>query len=610
MSISPFPEVSASLQFNHSRGDFNALLPRFRDLLIPYGRPGHDILVNQRSHTSLPSKDACDDDGDYLYEHAELIEGLSKSERVKSLSAKVKLTAQGLSDFRYDEKLARQQMIIDEAHSHALLSCILAHLSPQSKVLLATLPDNRYEVSKLALDTFDVWQAVLLTHQFGSTRHKQHQFSQLLAVKQVGSHEDYLFDLRAKCSLVETSFASKEHKGHIAIDLLFKIIYINGLDQLYFERIISKLLDSKNIDLTLAECQLQCQHYVLERGPTVSASSTSYSGKAFTAEVPPAVQDKKFRFPVPGSLGPYVVGQYCSYCWGRGYKHLSSLADCSYKKKHAEKALRHKAFVGSELSAAPASPVAPSIPVEPLQSASAPSSLPPPLPAMDDQALVARYEHAAYIAARQRLSQQHGSFTASFACMVAAPVFFGSTVWYDNCCSYTIVNKLEFLVNCRRLKTPFRIGGISDGIFLTHRGSLPTSLLPDGLNDAFYSKDAQSCLLSLGFIHRAGGSYASVHPDKLVVRDKLGVVLDITPMCDNNLSPVSLQRLQKAYPEVADLLPVTYVAVAPHVSDSALHDCVPADLSINLSYPIWMSSQGMTKSHLVFPSLLFIFLMH
>ena len=46
------------------------------------------------------------------------------------------------------------------------------------------------------------------------------------------------------------------------------------------------------------------------------------------------------------------------------------------------------------------------------------------------------------------------------------------------------------------------------------------------------------------------------------------------------------------------MLPVTYVAVAPHVSDSALHDCVPADLSINLSDPICADRADAAKFYL------------
>ena len=171
--------------------------------------------------------------------------------------------------------------------------------------------------------------------------------------------------------------------------------------------------------------------------------------------------------------------------------------------------------------------------------------------ASSDQSVVEAYERSAYMAARQRLglSSFMSSLMAPYSFVTA--VFFGSTFFYDNCCSVSIVNKLEFLLDIVLLERPFRIGGIADGVTITHRGKLPISLLPDGLNDAFYSADARSSLISLGFIQRNGGYYESQGKDMLIIQDKkFGNILDRSIICDNNLYPVTLDRLRVAYPNI------------------------------------------------------------
>jgi hypothetical protein len=55
------------------------------------------------------------------------------------------LTSQGLSAFRDAEKISRENEATRRLERIGLLSCIVAHMSPPSKIALSTLSGNRYE---------------------------------------------------------------------------------------------------------------------------------------------------------------------------------------------------------------------------------------------------------------------------------------------------------------------------------------------------------------------------------------------------------------------------------------------------------------------------------
>jgi len=113
---------------------------------------------------------------------------------------------------------------------------------------------------------------------------------------------------------------------------------------------------------------------------------------------------------------------------------------------------------------------------------------------------------------------------------------------WDNACSFSITNNSRLLSNLRPLQPPISIGGVGGSCLATHAGYL--SILPsiNHMNLALYSKDFPQTLLSLGHIHRCGGSYHTTNqPDNyLVIKATDTVILDTSPLNSNsNLSPVS-----------------------------------------------------------------------
>ena len=57
------------------------------------------------------------------------------------------------------------------------------------------------------------------------------------------NNEAFIGDIRAKLKLVVGSFTTKESPTTILVDDLLKCIYLNGLDQVYFERPINRLVE-------------------------------------------------------------------------------------------------------------------------------------------------------------------------------------------------------------------------------------------------------------------------------------------------------------------------------------------------------------------------------
>ena len=100
----------------------------------------------------------------------------------------------------------------------------------------------------------------------------------LVTVKQVGTHEAYMGDLRARVKLVVGAFEHSDHVGYIKTDDLVKVMYINGLDQVYFDRPINRLIEDLP-KATTEEAMQMCQLYSLERGPVSVGVPTSFSGK-------------------------------------------------------------------------------------------------------------------------------------------------------------------------------------------------------------------------------------------------------------------------------------------------------------------------------------------
>ena len=120
---------------------------------------------------------------------------------------------------------------------------------------------------------------------------------------------------------------------------------------------------------------------------------------------------------------------------------------------------------------------------------------------------------------------------------------------WDNACSFTTTNNPHLLHSMLPLSPPISMTGIGGTCRATHAGFL--NILPsiNHMNLALYSPSFPQTLLSLGHIHRSGGSYHTTNlpQPSLVIRLNDSVTLDVSPLTTNsNLSPVNYTSLHQA----------------------------------------------------------------
>ena len=273
-----------------------------------------------------------------------------------------------------------------------------------------------------------------------------------------------------------SAFARDDDPTSILIDDLVKVVYLNGLDNVFFDRAINRIVEDLP-NSTSSQAMALCQQFSLDRGPK-PVPSTAFSSSILVANSLPTTLPHRGLKP---SLGEFPVGsKFCIHCWSWGYTNMHPSDTCAHHLKRLQRVvLMAPTFTPSD--------------VRSLVAGVAPSS---------------------------------------------TEFWWGQSMWYyDNGASVSIVTQLRYLVDSSILEFPFRVGGIFVGITLTHSGFIP--FLPRQIALAYYSAEATTCLIRLSYIHSTGGSYASVGTDQLSVVDPSGRLLDLARLGSNGLPVVS-----------------------------------------------------------------------
>ena len=406
----------------------------------------------------------------------------------------------------------------------------------------------------------------------------------LFSVKQAGSHESYVGDINTKAKLVIGAFEDVDRPGYIKTDDLIKVVYMNGLDQVLFERCISKLVEDFP-KATAEEAMQLCQEFSLDRGHSVvSGAAASFNGKLFVADdliaasanvsIPVRKSGKAINPNYIPNLPAWPVNsKWCQFCWSRGFKNEHVQSTCAYYQRSLAKLPRQ---VASDLK--PSAHVA----VHTLAS---------------DRLLIEKYEsdyHSNYVSAYGRFSAGADSYVANSAIpgsffssledsFAFAALHSSVSWWYDNCASVSIVDAMSKLSDHETLSIPFRIGGIVGGIVVTHRGYIP--FLPRSVGLAYFSSEATACLISLGYVQSRGGSYRSVGLSKLAICAPGGAVIDIADIGPNRLPAVSSRLLSTVVPP----------SVSTRVKDSAVRPR-PVPFRLSTSGPISLAKSSLRVS--------------
>lgn len=151
-----------------------------------------------------------------------------------------------------------------------------------------------------------------------------------------------------------------------------------------------------------------------------------------------------------------------------------------------------------------------------------------------------------------------------------------STKYWDNAASYNLALHLSSLTHTHTLTQPINFGTQANPISATHVGVDPN--LPPAVATTFWGPGFKHSLLSLGYLQRKGGSYATdaLRPrTHVLIRAPDGTIIDTPKLSESNLLPANTNRSRTAFnrtPALAQLTStITAAAAARLDAAEALH---------------------------------------
>jgi hypothetical protein len=178
------------------------------------------------------------------------------------------------------------------------------------------------------------------------------------------------------------------------------------------------------------------------------------------------------------------------------------------------------------------------------------------------RALCAKFDRASHFRAEEELQDDEDWSAYCAACPAELPLgllatgamSFAATLrpahkapWYfDNAASHNTTNDMSMLDNVIKID-PFLIGGIGLGCVATHLGELKLAFLPRPFGKCYFVPSMGVNLISLGYIHRCGGTYSS--------SPKLTLTVSTTPgmSVQSITGPNNLHKVPSAFLKLHDL---------------------------------------------------------
>ena len=356
---------------------FNAFLVRFREQMLAFGVPGKDILAildgGQASvRPSAPTPDDLDLQGNRIYKFAilSLPRGVPGDSDYVPAVVGTELSDQAFHMLKRKETLWDTYQLKYEADKTALVQYILLECSTSSRATLTTYP--AWSKALFSFDYVEMFRLIQLTHLFSSRQSQMRYLREFTNTSQGARQLDpYLGELLAQRELISSAFEEVGNPGFISTDLLFKVVFLIGLNQTAFERPIQKLNEEKP-KATLIEAMSFMQAWVRDYG---GASLPSSSGHVPRAMVAASDSPSGGGTRGKGSLGSYdpkVHGKFCRFCWDNGFMFPHRVASCRARigserdkaqAKEAKAARDSKALVAPVVAMVPTSPSVVSPPV-------------------------------------------------------------------------------------------------------------------------------------------------------------------------------------------------------------------------------------------------------
>jgi hypothetical protein len=190
MSYNPYgtPAVPRELIQCGANNNFTKLEPGILEHLLVYGECGQEILENKKMDPLvMPTEDAKAADGQLIYP-------LQDGTTVMTASAVVRFGRD--LDQHYTKEMNRTK------HAAHCFTYLMSLLSTQSKDALINKDSDKLALAKSTVDSFSLWEMIVSTHAQKSCRARQRYFVDLLNVRQSGTHDTYVRELRGAIKLV------------------------------------------------------------------------------------------------------------------------------------------------------------------------------------------------------------------------------------------------------------------------------------------------------------------------------------------------------------------------------------------------------------------------
>ena len=525
--ITPDPNLINSIL---TRDNFPLWLTYMHEHILQFGAPGLALIKRVPARISYPGIE------DMILDQ----KGVPTIMRKYPVDSSHQLTSEGLQ--YYSAALVRYESQVDQINTlnDGLLTFILSKISVASKSTLSLKPT--FSALLLTKNTFDIWELIYSTHLTGTSTAKNRQLKFFLHLQQgTDPHDVFSTKLRDAEAQVKANFcqvgdiAPEDVPYMIDLRVLTSSVYLNGVDPAMFQLLIDAALAANPSGKIKDTWPLvdKFHAYYLER----VARSPESSSSLFLSSVPSKDSTKD---PPAKAVLPPVNCLTCKIAFAPPHRGIRYCKPCYLVFKTPQSGQQPVATATSlpmteRLAKAKAFVAANETPVVPLLSLA------------DRLAKAKAFVLANDTSANSASSDSNTDYgflaiASSNPACPDSPLLLHSSAslspaswFYDSGASFSTVNDLAYLQNAVPVP-PFSIGGIGSGVVATHVGTLP--FLPAPVSKAYYASGLVVNLISLGYIHRHGGSYRSTSDLSLTI-EYGGVLLDTSRLGSNNLSPVS-----------------------------------------------------------------------
>ena len=318
---------------------FNAFRLKFQERMLFFGSAGADLLAvisgaQPSPRPAAPHKDDADALGQRLYHLAISTPAIGKRGDPDYAPPVLgpELTDQAFQVLSRLLKLWDKDEKKFKADRDALVQYLLVECSLASRDTLQTYP--QWETAIFSYDHVAMFKLIQITHLHGNSRSRMRYLREFVQTVQGQlSLDAYIGNIRTQFQLVLSAFEDPASPGMIPADLLYRVVFLLGLDQSFFERPIQKLNEDKP-DATTIEAMMAMQTWVRDYAGALPVTAANHVPRAMIlGSTPPSSAADGTFGPRKSPLGVWdkkLHAAWCEWCWNHGYQNPHTKKVCRY----------------------------------------------------------------------------------------------------------------------------------------------------------------------------------------------------------------------------------------------------------------------------------------